>query len=174
MAPGNVLDPHAVLSAFHASRPVAPQLTNTGGTAIATVVASPRGIVFGAVLARKGACGAAQTEPPSRRAKSSLCLIQNTIWLHRRPRPKVKITNAPEKGSSILSRSDRLVKGATFFRVDGSGIAGRTYRLQFSDGSSPFAWQDLSGGSVIADSEGVFTFLDTSGTTSRFYRSVFP
>lgn len=60
------------------------------------------------------------------------------------------------------------------YRINGSGIVGRTYRLQFSDTLSPFNWQDLPGGSVTADGIGQFHYIDASGAPTRFYRSVTP
>ena len=64
--------------------------------------------------------------------------------------------------------------GGNQYRIDGSGIPGRTYRLQYSDTTSPFVWQDISGGSVTADGVGRFQYTDTSTATMRFYRSVTP
>jgi hypothetical protein len=60
------------------------------------------------------------------------------------------------------------------FLIRGSGIPGRTYRLQYTDTLIPANWQDLSGGSVTADGTGVFEFTDTAGSGSRYYRSVYP
>ncbi|HEX4265007.1 MAG TPA: MBG domain-containing protein [Verrucomicrobiae bacterium] len=60
------------------------------------------------------------------------------------------------------------------YRIDGNGIPGRTYRLQYTDSTNPFIWQDLAGGSLIADSLGQFQFTDTSTAEVRFYRSVNP
>jgi hypothetical protein len=60
------------------------------------------------------------------------------------------------------------------FLIRGSGIPGRSYRLQYSDSLTPPNWQDLAGGSVTADSTGVFEFTDTAGASSRYYRSVYP
>jgi subtilisin-like proprotein convertase family protein len=61
------------------------------------------------------------------------------------------------------------------FLIRGNGIPGRTYHLQYSDSVSPFIWQELTGGSVTADSAGVFQVTDTPGVeTMRFYRSVYP
>lgn len=74
------------------------------------------------------------------------------------------------------SQSQNLVitpLGGNQYRIDGSGIPGRTYRLQFSD-TAPFTWQDLPGASLTADSVGRFQFTDTSTAPTRFYRSVYP
>ena len=60
------------------------------------------------------------------------------------------------------------------YRISGSGIPGRTYRLQYSDSMGPFVWQVITGGSVTADSVGRFEYTDTSTETLRFYRSVYP
>jgi len=66
--------------------------------------------------------------------------------------------------------------GAGSYRIDGSGIPGRTYRLQYNDSllSTPANWLDLSGGSVTADILGTFQYTDTAGNSGRAYRSVYP
>ncbi len=56
--------------------------------------------------------------------------------------------------------------------IKGSGIPGYTYRLQYSDTSGPFAWQDLT--NMAADGTGSFQYIDTSGSPTRFYRTVYP
>ncbi len=58
------------------------------------------------------------------------------------------------------------------FLINGSGIPGYTYRLQYSDVSGPFVWQDLL--SVTADATGKFSYTDPSGSPMRFYRTVYP
>jgi subtilisin-like proprotein convertase family protein len=60
--------------------------------------------------------------------------------------------------------------GGNSYRVDGSGIPGRTYRLQYWTGGSN--WQDLT--SVTADSIGEFSYTDNSTETLRLYRTVTP
>ena len=65
-------------------------------------------------------------------------------------------------------------QGGGSFLVKGSGIPGRTYRMQYTDSFSPTAWTDFSGGSVTANSTGAFQFTDTSGSSGRYYRSVYP
>jgi hypothetical protein len=60
------------------------------------------------------------------------------------------------------------------FRINGSGIPGRAYHLQYSDTFSPLNWQNLAGASVTADSVGAFQFTDTAGASTRLYRSVNP
>ena len=62
--------------------------------------------------------------------------------------------------------------GGGSFRVNGSGIPGYTYRLQYSDTVAPFAWQDI--GSMTADSIGKFGYTDTTGAPTRYYRTVYP
>lgn len=64
--------------------------------------------------------------------------------------------------------------GGNQYRIDASGIPGRTYRLQSSDTVAPFDWQDLTNGSMTADSTGRFEYTDTTEATTRFYRSVYP
>jgi hypothetical protein len=62
------------------------------------------------------------------------------------------------------------------FLIQGSAIPGRTYHLQYSDSLSSPNWQSLSGATVTADAAGAFTYTDTppQGTTTRYYRTVFP
>jgi subtilisin-like proprotein convertase family protein len=64
--------------------------------------------------------------------------------------------------------------GGNSYLINGSGIPDRTYRMQYTDSLTPANWQDLSGGSVTADPTGAFQYTDTSGSSSRFYRSVNP
>ena len=64
--------------------------------------------------------------------------------------------------------------GGGSYRIRGSGIPGRTYRLQYTDEAVPATWQLLPGASVTADASGVIEFIDTSGSAMRFYRSVYP
>ena len=80
----------------------------------------------------------------------------------------ILVDNAPSQNLVITSL------GGNQYRIDGSGIPGRTYRLQSSDTASPFTWQDLSGGSLTADGVGRFQYTDTTTATMRFYRSVYP
>lgn len=75
------------------------------------------------------------------------------------------------------TQSQNLVisdQGGGSYLIRGNGIPGRTYRLQYSDVIGPFVWQNLSGGSVTADTKGSFQFTDTGGGAQRFYRSVYP
>ncbi len=58
--------------------------------------------------------------------------------------------------------------------INGSGVPGRTYRMQYTATLSPANWQDISGGSVTADSSGAFQFTDSAAFGSRYYRSAFP
>jgi subtilisin-like proprotein convertase family protein len=80
----------------------------------------------------------------------------------------IQVDNAPSQNLVITAL------GNNQYRIDGSGIAGDTYRLQYTDTLSPFNWQDLTDGSVTADSTGKFTFIDTTEAPTRFYRSVYP
>ena len=64
--------------------------------------------------------------------------------------------------------------GGGSYRIRGSGIPGRTYRLQFTDTLTPADWQLLPGATVTADVSGVFEFIDTTGSATRYYRSVYP
>ncbi len=67
-------------------------------------------------------------------------------------------------------------QGSGSFLINGSGIPGRTYRMQYNDSllTTPDNWVDFSSGSVTADSTGAFQFTDTSGNSGRSYRSVYP
>lgn len=80
----------------------------------------------------------------------------------------ILVDNAPSQNLLITSL------GGNQYRIDASGIPGRTYHLQYSDTASPFTWQDMSGGSLTADSAGRFQYTDTTTATMRFYRSVYP
>jgi hypothetical protein len=62
--------------------------------------------------------------------------------------------------------------GNNQFLISGSGIPGYTYRLQCSDTSGPFAWQDLV--SKTADSTGKFQYTDTTASETRYYRTTYP
>jgi len=65
--------------------------------------------------------------------------------------------------------------GNGLFRIDGSGVAGRTYRLQYTDTMNPPNWQFLPGGTVVANNVGIFEVDDNPGVKiTRFYRSVYP
>jgi large repetitive protein len=78
----------------------------------------------------------------------------------------IQVDNAPSQNLTITDL------GGGSFRINGSGIVGYTYRLQASDTIAPFTWQTLS--SMTADSTGKFTYTDTSGSSGRFYRTVYP
>lgn len=79
----------------------------------------------------------------------------------------IKVDNEPGENLTISA-----VEGG--YQLRGSGIPGRTYRLQFTDSLTPVAWADLEGGSVTADATGAFRFTDTNGTAMRYYRTVYP
>jgi subtilisin-like proprotein convertase family protein len=78
----------------------------------------------------------------------------------------IKVDAAPSQNLVIVN----LDNGS--FRIDGNGIPGRTYRLQYSDATDPFVWNDLV--SMTADSVGAFQYTDSSGSPMRFYRTVYP
>jgi len=80
----------------------------------------------------------------------------------------IEVDDAPGQNLMITN----LGNGS--FSVSGSGIPERTYRLQYTDSLTPANWQDIVGGSVTADGAGAFQYTDTSGSSSRNYRSVFP
>jgi hypothetical protein len=80
----------------------------------------------------------------------------------------IKLDNDPGQNLTITDL------GSGTFRIFGSGIPGRTYRIQYADSPLSPNWQDMTGGSVTADSNGVFVFTDTSVASVRYYRSAFP
>jgi hypothetical protein len=80
----------------------------------------------------------------------------------------IKQDNEPGVNLTITSL------GGNSYRIRGSGIPGRTYRLEYSNGLTPASWQVLSGATVTADAVGVFEHTDTSGAPTRYYRSVYP
>lgn len=80
----------------------------------------------------------------------------------------LQVDNAPSQNLTITPVGD----GA--FRIEGNGIVGYTYRLQYSASAAPYIWQDISGGSVTADSTGKFQYTDTPAAPSGFYRTVYP
>ncbi len=80
----------------------------------------------------------------------------------------IKVDNDPGQNLTITHLS------GDSYRILGSGIPGRIYRLQFTDTLTPADWQLLPGATVTADPSGVFEFIDTSGSPARYYRSVYP
>jgi subtilisin-like proprotein convertase family protein len=62
--------------------------------------------------------------------------------------------------------------GGGSYLINGSGIPGYTYHLQYSDTMGPFNWQTIE--SVTANSIGAFQYTDTTGSPMRFYRTVYP
>ena len=80
----------------------------------------------------------------------------------------IQVDNSQSQNLAITD----LGNGA--FRINGNGIPGYLYRLQYSDTIAPFNWQVMVGGSVTADSTGKFEYTDTSGAPTRFYRTVYP
>jgi hypothetical protein len=56
--------------------------------------------------------------------------------------------------------------------VFGEGIPGGAYRIQSVGDLTNSNWQTL--GSATADSSGFFQFSDTTVSSQRFYRSVYP
>lgn len=76
--------------------------------------------------------------------------------------------NSPSSNLTITSL------GNDMYEIDGNGIPGEAYHLQYSDSPAPFNWQDLPDASFIADDLGQFEFIDTTTNDMRFYRSVSP
>ena len=82
----------------------------------------------------------------------------------------IKVDNDPAQNLFITQLGDGR------FSIQGGGIPGRTYRLQYSASLAPANWQDLAGATVTPDATGWFTYTDTppGGTTERYYRTVHP
>jgi subtilisin-like proprotein convertase family protein len=78
----------------------------------------------------------------------------------------IQVDNAPSQNLVITPL------GGNQYLINASGIPGYTYRLQYSDVTGPFVWQDIE--SATADSTGKFSYTDTSGAPMRFYRTVYP
>jgi hypothetical protein len=60
------------------------------------------------------------------------------------------------------------------FLINGDGIPGLTYRLQYAVSLSPANWTNLPNSSLTANSVGSFQFTDTSVSGGRYYRSIYP
>jgi len=60
------------------------------------------------------------------------------------------------------------------FLINGDGIPGLIYRLQYAVSLSPAHWTNLPNSSLTANSVGSFQFTDTSVSGGRYYRSIYP
>ena len=78
----------------------------------------------------------------------------------------LRVDNSQSQNLLITSR------GNNQFPINGRGISGYTYRLQYSDTSGPFNWQSLV--SETADGTGKFRYTDTTESSMRLYRTVYP
>ncbi len=58
------------------------------------------------------------------------------------------------------------------YAIGGSGVPGRLYQIQLTDGGQTGPWQPL--GQALADSNGVFGLTDPAGSPQRLYRTVCP
>jgi hypothetical protein len=58
------------------------------------------------------------------------------------------------------------------YAISGSGVPGRTNRIEFLQDFEVTNWQTL--GRATASPSGIFQFIDTNISTQRFYRSVYP
>jgi subtilisin-like proprotein convertase family protein len=83
----------------------------------------------------------------------------------------------------IIKTDDSLTPNLTVaslgngsFTITGTGIPGRTYRLQYTDSISPPSWQNVSGGSITVDALGSFSHTETpaGNLSQRYYRTVYP
>jgi hypothetical protein len=82
---------------------------------------------------------------------------------------KTKTTNTTE---SVNFRAVAGANGSVELSFD--GIPGRAYRVQYTDSLSPPDWQTLA--TVAANALGAFKYTNTppGGSSTRFYRSVYP
>jgi subtilisin-like proprotein convertase family protein len=78
----------------------------------------------------------------------------------------IRTSNGPSPNLTITN----LGNGS--FAVRGDGIPQRTYRLQYTTDTQNPTWNPL--GSATADTSGFFLFIDTNGSSQRFYRSIYP
>jgi hypothetical protein len=62
--------------------------------------------------------------------------------------------------------------GGGSFSILGDDILGRTYQIQFVEDVRVTNWQTL--GTATANPSGTFQFVDSIGSTQRFYRTLFP
>jgi subtilisin-like proprotein convertase family protein len=86
----------------------------------------------------------------------------------------VTVTIKPEEDepSTALSIVDL---GSGSFRIRIDGIPNRTYRIQVSESLSPATWHDLlKMPEKTADAAGLIEFTDQPGTSTFWYRSVYP
>jgi hypothetical protein len=56
--------------------------------------------------------------------------------------------------------------------ISGEDVLGRAYRIQFVPEANATNWQTL--GTTVSDASGTFQFIDSIGSTQRFYRTLFP
>lgn len=75
---------------------------------------------------------------------------------------------------SVIEARVRIEREGNSFRLSYFGIPGRTYTVQFTRDLQTPDWQTLGTGTTNA--QGTFEHLDTPppGTTSRFYRTIYP
>lgn len=76
--------------------------------------------------------------------------------------------NSPSSNLTITSLGNNM------YQIDGNGIPGVSYHLQYSDSPAPFSWLDLPDASFTASDVGQFQYIDTTTNDMRFYRSVSP
>jgi hypothetical protein len=56
--------------------------------------------------------------------------------------------------------------------ISGEEVLGRAYRIQFVPEANATNWQTL--GTTVSNASGTFQFIDSIGSTQRFYRTLFP
>jgi hypothetical protein len=75
-----------------------------------------------------------------------------------------------DNGSSANLTVSVLSNGS--YAINGSGVPGRLYQLEFADGGQTANWQSL--GQALADPNGSFGLIDPNGSSQRLYRTVCP
>ncbi len=78
----------------------------------------------------------------------------------------IRVDNGPSQNLTIHDL------GGGAYLIRGDGIPERAYHLQYADDAQGINWQPL--GEATADPNGLFQFTDLSGSSQRFYRSVYP
>ena len=58
------------------------------------------------------------------------------------------------------------------YAISGQDVLSRTYHIQFVPDLQSTNWQTL--GTTASNAPGTFQFIDSAGSTQRFYRTVFP
>jgi hypothetical protein len=134
-----------------------------------------------ASIGSPGAAGASATtnrnwliyRPPAgyTNSDSFSYIIANPVGLYGTNLVSISILVDPDQSRALDAVND-LGNGS--FNPRFSGIAGRTYTIQYTENLQSPVWQSL--GTSTANAAGVVTFTDTPGIGAppRFYRATFP